>query len=110
MSSNTYRIAALAGDGIGPEVMREALSVLRAVGDKFSLKFDVTEAPVGWAVARRADLLPTHRRPENLDLSLDEPLLAPDASRMRLTPLWGGWHDRLALRKHVKFLDQQRRE
>ena len=49
MSSNTYRIAALAGDGIGPEVMREALSVLRAVGDKFSLKFDVTEAPVGWA-------------------------------------------------------------
>ena len=49
MSSNTYRIAALAGDGIGPEVMREALSVLRAVGDQFSLKFDVTEAPVGWA-------------------------------------------------------------
>jgi 3-isopropylmalate dehydrogenase len=49
MSSNTYRIAALAGDGIGPEVMREALSVLRAVGEKFSLKFDVTEAPVGWA-------------------------------------------------------------
>ena len=49
MSSNTYRIAALAGDGIGPEVMREALGVLRAVGDKFSLKFDVTEAPVGWA-------------------------------------------------------------
>jgi len=49
MSSNTYRIAALAGDGIGPEVMREALGVLRAVGDQFSLKFDVTEAPVGWA-------------------------------------------------------------
>jgi len=47
MSSNTYRIAALAGDGIGPEVMREALGVLRAVGEKFSLKFDVTEAPVG---------------------------------------------------------------
>ncbi|MFM7554917.1 MAG: 3-isopropylmalate dehydrogenase [Verrucomicrobiota bacterium] len=49
MSSNTYRIAALAGDGIGPEVMREALGVLRAVGGQFSLKFDVTEAPVGWA-------------------------------------------------------------
>ncbi len=49
MSSNTYRIAALAGDGIGPEVMREALGVLRAVGSQFSLKFDVTEAPVGWA-------------------------------------------------------------
>lgn len=49
MSSKTYRIAALAGDGIGPEVMREALGVLRAVGKKFSLTFDVTEAPVGWA-------------------------------------------------------------
>ena len=49
MSSKTYRIAALAGDGIGPEVMREALSVLRAVGQKFSLTVDVTEAPVGWA-------------------------------------------------------------
>jgi len=49
MSSKTYRIAALAGDGIGPEVMREALSVLRTIGDRFSLTFDITEAPVGWA-------------------------------------------------------------
>ena len=49
MSSKTLRIAALAGDGIGPEVMREALNVLRAVGTKFSLSFEITEAPVGWA-------------------------------------------------------------
>ncbi len=49
MSSKTLRIAALAGDGIGPEVMREALKVLAAVGRKFNLSFDVTEAPVGWA-------------------------------------------------------------
>jgi len=49
MSSKTLRIAALAGDGIGPEVMREALKVLAAVGRKFDLSFDVTEAPVGWA-------------------------------------------------------------
>lgn len=49
MSSKTLRIAALAGDGIGPEVMREALKVLAAVGRRFSLTFDVTEAPVGWA-------------------------------------------------------------
>ena len=38
MSSNTLKIAALAGDGIGPEVMREALKVLRALEKKFSLK------------------------------------------------------------------------
>jgi 3-isopropylmalate dehydrogenase len=42
-------IAALAGDGIGPEVMREAIKVLRAVEQKFSVKIDITEAPVGWA-------------------------------------------------------------
>ncbi|MBI3875968.1 MAG: 3-isopropylmalate dehydrogenase [Verrucomicrobia bacterium] len=49
MSSKHFKIAALAGDGIGPEVMREAIKVLRAVEKKFSLKFGITEAPVGWA-------------------------------------------------------------
>ena len=49
MSSKTSQIAALAGDGIGPEVMREALTVLRAVGQKFHIVFNITEAPVGWA-------------------------------------------------------------
>jgi 3-isopropylmalate dehydrogenase len=44
-----YNIAVLAGDGIGPEVMREALKVLRAVGNKFSIGFNFEEAPVGWA-------------------------------------------------------------
>jgi len=45
----TFKIAALAGDGIGPEVMREAIKVLRSVEKKFSLGFQITEAPVGWA-------------------------------------------------------------
>ncbi len=45
----SYQIAALAGDGIGPEVMREALKALRGVGNKFGLRFDIAEAPVGWA-------------------------------------------------------------
>jgi 3-isopropylmalate dehydrogenase len=44
-----FNIAALAGDGIGPEVMREAIRVLRAVEKKFDLSFQITEAPVGWA-------------------------------------------------------------
>ena len=47
--SKTFKIAALAGDGIGPEVMRAAIQVLRAVEQKFSLSFAITEAPVGWA-------------------------------------------------------------
>ena len=44
-----YKIAALAGDGIGPEVMREALQVLRATETAFGFKLAVTEAAVGWA-------------------------------------------------------------
>jgi 3-isopropylmalate dehydrogenase len=49
MSSTILKIAVLAGDGIGPEVMREAIKVLRAVEKKFSLTVKLTEAPVGWA-------------------------------------------------------------
>jgi 3-isopropylmalate dehydrogenase len=45
----TFNIAALAGDGIGPEVMREAVKVLRAIGNKFGFTLNITEAPVGWA-------------------------------------------------------------
>lgn len=49
MTLQTFKIAALAGDGIGPEVMREAIKVLRAVEKKFPVAFQITEAPVGWA-------------------------------------------------------------
>ena len=49
MSSTILKIAALAGDGIGPEVMREGLKVLAAAAKKFSLTLSITEAPVGWA-------------------------------------------------------------
>lgn len=44
-----FKIAALAGDGIGPEVMREAIKVLRAAEKKFNFQLAITEAPVGWA-------------------------------------------------------------
>ncbi|HZF19284.1 MAG TPA: 3-isopropylmalate dehydrogenase [Burkholderiales bacterium] len=40
------RIAVLAGDGVGPEVIAEAVKVLRALG---GLKLDLHEAPVGGA-------------------------------------------------------------
>ncbi len=49
MSATLLKIAALAGDGIGPEVMREAIRVLRAVEARHGLKLQITEAPVGWA-------------------------------------------------------------
>ncbi len=49
MSNRKYKIAALAGDGIGPEVVREAMKVLRATENKFDFQLEITEAPVGWA-------------------------------------------------------------
>jgi 3-isopropylmalate dehydrogenase len=49
MSGAVLKIAALPGDGIGPEVMREARKVLAAVAKRFSLTLNIVEAPVGWA-------------------------------------------------------------
>lgn len=43
----TYKIAILAGDGIGPEVMREALKVLKVVEKLFFTKFAFFEAEIG---------------------------------------------------------------
>jgi len=43
------KIAVLAGDGIGPEVMRVALSVLKKTVAKSGVEFSYTEAPVGGA-------------------------------------------------------------
>lgn len=43
------RIAILAGDGIGPETMREALKVLSAVEELAGLAFERIEAPFGAA-------------------------------------------------------------
>lgn len=49
MSTAKHKIAALPGDGIGPDLVREAIKVLRAVEKKYALRLEVTEAPVGWA-------------------------------------------------------------
>ncbi len=52
-------IAVLAGDGIGPEVMREALKVLDAVRRRFGVRFEFTEAVVGGgAIDRCGEALP----------------------------------------------------
>ncbi|MCD6534853.1 MAG: 3-isopropylmalate dehydrogenase [Deltaproteobacteria bacterium] len=59
------KIAILAGDGIGPEVMREALKVLGAVQEKFSFKLEYTFADVGGcAIDKQGSALP----PETLKI------------------------------------------
>ena len=40
-------IAVIAGDGIGPEVTTEALSVLRTVATRFDHEFELRESPFG---------------------------------------------------------------
>lgn len=43
------KIAVLAGDGIGPEVMKEALRVLAVISKKYGHKFEIREALIGGA-------------------------------------------------------------
>jgi 3-isopropylmalate dehydrogenase len=45
--SKTFKVAVLSGDGIGPEVMAEALKVLDAVQGKYGVTFERTFANVG---------------------------------------------------------------
>lgn len=46
-ANNSFHIAVLAGDGIGPEVMAPAIEVLRKIETKSDLRFRFTEAPAG---------------------------------------------------------------
>ncbi len=53
------KIAVLAGDGIGPEVMAEAIKVLEAVQKKFAVELSFTSADVGGlAIDNHGEALP----------------------------------------------------
>ncbi len=55
------KIAILAGDGIGPEVMQEAIKVLDAAQKKFSFKLEyVYEDVGGCAIDNHGEALPAH--------------------------------------------------
>ena len=59
----TYRIAVLPGDGIGPEVIAQAVRVLEAVGERFDLRFALETLPIGAAgVAAAKHPLPPETR------------------------------------------------
>jgi len=45
--TRSVRICLLPGDGIGPEITREAVKVLRAVGDRWGVEFELREALLG---------------------------------------------------------------
>lgn len=43
----SYKILVLPGDGIGPEVVREGIKVLEAIGSRFNLAFELTYGKIG---------------------------------------------------------------
>jgi 3-isopropylmalate dehydrogenase len=61
---SVYRIVVLPGDGIGPEVMAEALRVLRTVERRFGLGFEFCEDLIGGACIDRYGIA---LRPETLE-------------------------------------------
>jgi len=42
-----YKITVLPGDGIGPDIVSEALEVLKVIGQKFGHSFELTQADLG---------------------------------------------------------------
>lgn len=50
-----YKIAVIKGDGIGPEIVNEAVKVLDKIGDKYSHSFDYTEVLAGGAAIDACD-------------------------------------------------------
>ena len=98
-----FSIAVLPGDGIGPEVIAQAVRVLEAVGERFDLGFDVATYPIGaTGVAVANAPLPVATR--NAVVRSDAVLLgavgdpALDSSPRELRPETG----LLALRKLLK--------
>jgi 3-isopropylmalate dehydrogenase len=59
MATKTLEIAVLAGDGIGPEVMAQAIRVIDAAGARFGFRGDYRPADVGGiAIDRHGEALP----------------------------------------------------
>ena len=49
MKNSEYKLAKLPGDGIGPEVVREAKKVLQVLESRLDLSLKISEVPVGGA-------------------------------------------------------------
>ena len=108
------RLVTLAGDGIGPEVTRQAMRVLHAVAAVTGLKVDIAEHPVGAAGIRAAGVpLPDATLAACLaadavflgavgdpEFDADPPALRPEAGLLALRKALGGFAN---LRPAVAF-------
>ncbi len=50
----TYKIAVIKGDGIGPEIVDEAIKILKKIGEKYKHEFEFTEVLAGGAAIDKA--------------------------------------------------------
>ena len=63
--AKTYKIAAIGGDGTGPEVLAEGIKVLKAAAPKFDIKFDFTDFDYGGErYMRTGEVLPPNAAEE----------------------------------------------
>ena len=60
MSTHTASIVLLPGDGIGPEIVAAARSVLEAVGAKFGRSYTFSEALIGGAAMDATEIGRAH--------------------------------------------------
>jgi len=81
----TYRLVGLAGDGVGPEVLREALRVLEAVSSVVGAKWDIEQIPCGGRYYLE------HRLEHGLDWPPDAPQRCAAADLILLGAV--GWPD-----------------
>jgi len=63
--AKTYKIAAIGGDGTGPEVLAEGIKVLKAAAPKFDIKFDFIDFDYGGErYMRTGEVLPPNAAEE----------------------------------------------
>src|SRR5262245_50040730 len=58
----SFRLVLLPGDGVGPEVVGAAMTVLRAVEQRFQLSFETSTPPIGAALSTGQPALPDATR------------------------------------------------
>ena len=67
MTSKEFQIAVFAGDGVGPEIMKEALKVLKVISDKNHINLGLAEGYIGGSAY---DLFGVPLPDESLNLAL----------------------------------------
>src|SRR5262245_20898878 len=115
----THRIAVIAGDGIGPEVIAEALKVLAAIAPRHGIRYETTQYPFStdrWLATggeRGGETLPDSAFAEiqQLDAGLPGAIgrpraaVGPGEARLIMPPRLGP--DLLGNPRPVKLYDQR---